>query len=215
MAREIQADKPEGLLHPFAAGPGGSIVRSISIAAFVALFVCVLATNASAQSTWQYRGITFTPRAGWCGAEGVDAGGVTSFVMKSCDGQWPQLSTAPMFPAGSAVAQMSVEEITARLMAHADSPPERARVAQIGRALSAQCEMSNYRSNGNQMPGIRSVSVLATFQCPQAVAYNNVTVVVRGRDGAIWGIAADFGALPVTPDDIAQMQGLIAAIGQQ
>ncbi|MEZ5959100.1 MAG: hypothetical protein R3C30_01560 [Hyphomonadaceae bacterium] len=190
-------------------------VRTNGIAAFVAFFVLVLATSASAQTTWQYRGVTFTPRAGWCGAEGVDAGGVTSFVMRSCDGQWPQLSTAPMFPAGSPVAQMSVEEITSRLMAHSASPSEHERVAEIGRRISPQCVMANYATDGNQMPGIRTIGVLATFQCPQMVAYNNITVVVRGRDGAIWGIAADFGAMPITPDDIAQMRGLIAAIGQQ
>lgn len=186
-----------------------------AIAALVSLFVFVLASSASAQQAWQYRGVTLPARAGWCGAEGIDAGGVSSFVMKSCTGEWPQLSTAPMFPAGSPVSQMSVSEITSRLMAHADTPSERARVAQIGRAINGQCEMTEYGFNGNQMPGIRSVSVLATFQCPQSVAYNNVTVMVRGRDGAIWGIAADFGGLPVTPEDIAQMRGLIAAIGQQ
>lgn len=120
-----------------------------------------------------------------------------------------------MFPAGTPITQMSIEEITLRLMQHSNSPAERARVAEIGRRISPQCEMTDYGSNGNQMPGIRSVTVLAMFQCPQRVAYNNVTVVVRARDGAVWGIAADFGGLPVTPDDIAQMRGLIAAIGQQ
>lgn len=153
-----------------------------AIAALVSLFVLVLAPGASAQQqTWEYRGVTFPARAGWCGAEGVDAGGVTSFVMKSCTGEWPQLSTAPMFPAGTPITQMSIEEITLRLMQHSNSPSERARVAEIGRRISPQCEMTDYGSNGNQMPGIRSVTVLATFQCPQRVAYNNVTVVVRAR----------------------------------
>lgn len=191
----------------------GKLVRIIS--ALVSLFVLMLAPGASAQETWQYRGVTFPARDGWCGSEGVDAGGVTSFVMKSCTGEWPQLSTAPMIPVGNPVAQRSIEEITSLLLQHADSPSERARVAEIGRRISPQCEMTDYSSNGNQLPGIRSVSVLAAFQCPQPVAYNNVTVMVRGRDGAIWGIAADFGGLAVTPEDIAQMRGMIDAIGQQ
>jgi hypothetical protein len=120
-----------------------------------------------------------------------------------------------MFPAGSPVAQLTPTEITARLAAYADMPGERARVAGIGRRIGAQCEMASYALNGAQMPGIQSVGVVAEFRCPHSVAYNNITVIVRGRDGAIWGIAADFGALPITPDDIAQMRGLIAAIGQQ
>lgn len=120
-----------------------------------------------------------------------------------------------MIPVGNPVTQMSIEEITSRLLQHANSPSERARVAEIGRRISPQCEMTDYSSNGNQLPGIRSVSVLAAFQCPQAVAYNNVTVMVRGRDGTIWGVAADFGGLPVTPDDIAQIRAMIDAIGQQ
>lgn len=210
----MKADNLRGLLHPPAAdGTGGIVVRSTSISAFVALFVIVLAASASAQTTWQYRGVTFTPRAGWCGAEGVDGGGVSSFVMKPCDQQWPQFSTVPMFPAGSQVAQMGVDEISTSLVQFASTPGERARVAEIGRRINAQCVMTSYTPNSDPMPGIRALGVLAEFQCPHAVVYNNITVVVQGRDGAIWGIAADFGALPITPDDVALMRSLIAAIG--
>jgi len=118
-----------------------------------------------------------------------------------------------MFPAGSQVAQMGVDEISTSLVQFASTPGERARVAEIGRRINAQCVMTSYTPNSDPMPGIRALGVLAEFQCPHAVVYNNITVVVQGRDGAIWGIAADFGALPITPDDVALMRSLIAAIG--
>jgi len=135
--------------------------------------------------------------------------------MKPCDQQWPQISTAPVFPAGSAPAQLGVEEITARLLAHANTPSEQARVAGIGQRVSAQCQMVSYIPGGSQIPGVRSVGTIATFHCPQVVTYNNITVMVRGRDGATWGIAADFGATSMTPDDVAHVQSLVASIGQQ
>src|SRR5688572_25457060 len=109
-------------------------MRTPNVAAFLSLLFWALTTSgAIAEGTWQYRGVTFTPRAGWCAAPGVDAGGVNSFIAKPCDQQWPQLSMAPMIPAGSPLAQWDIEDLTSQLRAFAESPGERERVAAIGR----------------------------------------------------------------------------------
>jgi hypothetical protein len=159
-------------------------MRARSVGFLLSLFFLALpAPRAGAEESWQYQGVTFTPRAGWCGAPGVDAGGVSSFVARPCDQQWPQLSMAPMIAASDPLARESIETLMSSLSAHAASSVERERVAEIGRRSEPGCVITNYEVEPNPLAGIRAVGVVASFQCPRsAMAYHNVTVLVRGRD---------------------------------
>lgn len=190
-------------------------MRSVC-AAFFLMITLVAAPKASAQQqTWDYQGVSFTPRAGWCAGPNIDLGGYSTFVAKPCDQEMPQTSTTPVIAANDARARATIAELTAPVLALTRSQAGQDQVSANVHRTRPECAISDYRVDPDPIPGLLAVGTLAMFRCPEESRWHNIVMFVRGRDGAIWAMGVDFGGNAITPEDVAQVRGMIAAIGSQ
>lgn len=177
-------------------------------------FMAAMALPAAAQQGWNFGGLAFKERAGWCTTHFDD-----SMEIRRCGMDFPYLAVSTAAPPPSTgEAGYDVTTIAsggATTMESADGPGI---FAELMEPIYGKCTGDTLDVLRDPVPGVAGFTIAGTFDCgkegttPAPIDFRNFSGFVKDPAGGVWVVSYDYPLSELNAEDIALIQSIVGTI---
>lgn len=186
------------------------VVKLLGVVAFVA----AMALPAAAQQGWNFGGLAFKEREGWCTIQLGE-----SMEIRRCGTEFPYLAVSIAAPAPSAnQAPYNVSTIADGGAATMEAPEGPSIFAELMEPIYGKCTGDSLSVERNPIPGVAGFTIIGTFACgdvgdiPESIDFRNFSGFVKDAGGGVWVVSYDYPLEELNAEDIALIQSIAGTI---